>query len=149
MPELERYILHRLAELDAELRAATDGFTFGRYMRALTSFAQDDLSAFFFDIRKDCLYCDAPADPKRRAYRTVLDTLFHALVSTPRRSFPSPPRKSGKAASPVRRDRCISWNGPKWMPTARLTHLMPNGPPSDLPARWSPKPPNNSRTNKT
>src|SRR3546814_18084247 len=80
MPELERYILHLLAELDAELRAATDGFTFGRYMRALTSFAQDDLSAFFFDIRKDCLYCDAPADPKRRAYRTVLDTLFHALV---------------------------------------------------------------------
>src|SRR3546814_5349853 len=70
----------RLAELDAELRAATDGFTFGRYMHALTSFAQDDLSAFFFDIRKDCLYCDAPADPKRRAYRTVLDTLFHALV---------------------------------------------------------------------
>src|SRR3546814_21145529 len=50
-------------------------------MRALTSFAQDDLSDFFFDIRKDCLYCDAPADPKRRAYRTVLDTLFHALVS--------------------------------------------------------------------
>src|SRR3546814_7211763 len=49
-------------------------------MRALTSFAQDDLSAFFFDIRKDCLYCDAPSDPKRRAYRTVLDTLFHALV---------------------------------------------------------------------
>src|SRR3546814_527638 len=80
MPELWRYMLHRLAELDAELRAATDGFTFGRYMRALTSFAQDDLSAFSFDIRKDCLYCDAPADPKRRAYRTVLDTLFHALV---------------------------------------------------------------------
>jgi len=80
MPELERYILHRLAELDAELRAATDGFTFGRYMRALTGFAQDDLSAFFFDIRKDCLYCDAKNDPKRRAYRTVLDTLFHALV---------------------------------------------------------------------
>jgi isoleucyl-tRNA synthetase len=80
MPELERYILHRLAELDAELRAATDGFTFGRYMRALTGFAQDDLSAFFFDIRKDCLYCDAKSDPKRRAYRTVLDTLFHALV---------------------------------------------------------------------
>src|SRR5690606_3069855 len=44
------------------------------------AFANDDLSAFFFDIRKDCLYCDAPSDPKRRAYRTVLDTLFHALV---------------------------------------------------------------------
>jgi isoleucyl-tRNA synthetase len=38
------------------------------------------LSAFYFDIRKDSLYCDAPGDPKRRAYRTVLDTLFHALV---------------------------------------------------------------------
>ena len=85
MPELERYILHRLAEVDAELRASVDGFQFSRYLRVLTTFAQDDLSAFFFDIRKDCLYCDVgPALPqgsaKRRAYRTVLDTLFHALV---------------------------------------------------------------------
>jgi isoleucyl-tRNA synthetase len=44
------------------------------------AFANDDLSAFFFDIRKDSLYCDAANDPKRRAYRTVLDTTFHALV---------------------------------------------------------------------
>ena len=44
------------------------------------AFANDDLSAFFFDIRKDSLYCDAPDAPKRRAYRTVLDTTFHALV---------------------------------------------------------------------
>ena len=80
MPELERYALHLLATLDADLRAATDGFEFNRYIRALTDFANEDLSAFFFDIRKDCLYCDAPSDPKRRAYRTVLDTLFHALV---------------------------------------------------------------------
>lgn len=80
MPELERYVLARLAELDAELRAAAEAFEFNRYSRALTDFANEDLSAFFFDIRKDCLYCDAPSDPKRRAYRTVLDTLFHALV---------------------------------------------------------------------
>jgi isoleucyl-tRNA synthetase len=80
MPELERWVLHRLAELDAELRAAADGFEFNRYTRAITSFANDDLSAFFFDIRKDSLYCDAPTDPKRRAYRTVLDTVFEALV---------------------------------------------------------------------
>jgi isoleucyl-tRNA synthetase len=66
--------------LDTELRQAADGFEFNRYLRLLTDFAQEDLSAFFFDIRKDSLYCDAPADPKRRAYRTVLDTLFHALV---------------------------------------------------------------------
>ena len=46
----------------------------------MNDFANDDLSAFFFDIRKDCLYCDAPGSPKRRAYRTVLDILFNALV---------------------------------------------------------------------
>ena len=80
MPELERYILHRLAMLDAELREAVGGYDFTRYLRLLTDFAADELSAFFFDVRKDSLYCDAPADPKRRAYRTVLDTLFHALT---------------------------------------------------------------------
>jgi isoleucyl-tRNA synthetase len=80
MPELERYILHKLAALDAELKAAVEAFEFNRYTRALTDFANEDLSAFFFDIRKDSLYCDAPGDSKRRAYRTVLDILFHALV---------------------------------------------------------------------
>jgi isoleucyl-tRNA synthetase len=80
MPELERYILNRLAELDRVLRGATEAFEFNRYARALIDFANEDLSAFFFDIRKDSLYCDAPSDPKRRAYRTVLDILFHALV---------------------------------------------------------------------
>jgi isoleucyl-tRNA synthetase len=79
-PELERYVLHRLAELDRELREAADGFEFNRYIRALSDFANDDLSAFFFDIRKDSLYCDAPSSAKRRAYRTVLDILFNALV---------------------------------------------------------------------
>jgi isoleucyl-tRNA synthetase len=73
-------VLHRLAELDAELREAADGYEFNRYARVLMAFANDDLSAFFFDIRKDSLYCDAPGDPKRRACRTVLDTVFHALV---------------------------------------------------------------------
>ncbi|HEX8442233.1 MAG TPA: isoleucine--tRNA ligase [Allosphingosinicella sp.] len=86
MPDLERYMLARLIELDATLKAVvgTDAqpasYEFGRYARALTDFANNELSAFFFDIRKDCLYCDAPDSIKRRAYRTVLDTLFHALV---------------------------------------------------------------------
>jgi len=80
MPELELYILHKLGQLDVELRAAAEAFEFNRYIRALTDFANEDLSAFFFDIRKDSLYCDAATDPKRRAYRTVLDILFHALV---------------------------------------------------------------------
>ncbi|MBX9661976.1 isoleucine--tRNA ligase [Novosphingobium sp.] len=80
MPELERYMLHRLAELDATLRQAIADFDFNTYTRVLIDFCNEDLSAFFFDIRKDCLYCDAPTDPKRRAYRTVLDVLFHTLV---------------------------------------------------------------------
>jgi len=79
-PELERYMLHRAHELDRQLRQAVDDFDFNSYTRLLTDFANEDLSAFFFDIRKDCLYCDAPSDPKRRAYRTTLDILFHALV---------------------------------------------------------------------
>jgi isoleucyl-tRNA synthetase len=80
MPELERWVLHRLAQLDTELREATEGFEFNRYVRLISNFANDDLSAFFFDIRKDSLYCDASSSAKRRAYRTVLDTVFHALV---------------------------------------------------------------------
>ncbi|KTT97704.1 isoleucine--tRNA ligase [Sphingomonas yabuuchiae] len=80
MPELERYVLARLTALDTELRRAAEAFEFNRYLRALTDFANEDLSAFFFDIRKDSLYCDAATDPKRRSYRTVVDILFHALV---------------------------------------------------------------------
>ena len=80
MPELERYMLHLLADMDVKLRQAVDDFDFNNYVRLLTDFANEDLSAFFFDIRKDSLYCDAATDPKRMAYRTVLDMLFHALV---------------------------------------------------------------------
>jgi len=80
MPDLERYVLHLLSKLDAELRTAVEAFEFNRYARALSDFCNNDLSAFFFDIRKDSLYCDAPTDTKRRSYRTVLDILFHALV---------------------------------------------------------------------
>jgi isoleucyl-tRNA synthetase len=79
-PELDRYMLHLTAVLDQKLRNAVDDFDFNAYVRALTDFCNEDLSAFYFDIRKDSLYCDAPSSTKRRAYRTVLDTLFHALV---------------------------------------------------------------------
>jgi len=79
-PELERYMLHLTAVIDQKLRNAVDDFDFNTYVRALTDFCNEDLSAFYFDIRKDSLYCDAPSSTKRRAYRTVLDTLFHALA---------------------------------------------------------------------
>ena len=85
MPELERYMLSLLADLDAKMHRAVDDFDFNGYTRLLSDFCNEDLSAFYFDIRKDVLYCDlGPAAPlgtdTRRAYRSVLDTLFHALV---------------------------------------------------------------------
>jgi isoleucyl-tRNA synthetase len=85
MPELERYMLSLLADLDAKLARAVDDFDFNTYTRLLADFCNEDLSAFYFDIRKDVLYCDlGPAAPlgtdTRRAYRSVLDVLFHALV---------------------------------------------------------------------
>ncbi len=79
-PELERYMLHLVHALDGQLRQAINDFNFNGYVRLLSDFANEDLSAFFFDIRKDSLYCDAPTDATRRAYRTMLDVLFHALV---------------------------------------------------------------------
>jgi isoleucyl-tRNA synthetase len=85
MPELERHILSRLSMLDTQLKQAVDDFDFNTYTRLLTDFCNEDLSAFYFDIRKDVLYCDlGPAAPlgtdTRRAYRSVLDILLHALV---------------------------------------------------------------------
>ena len=80
MPELERYVLALTSQLSATLHQAVLDYDFNTYVRALTDFCNEDLSAFFFDIRKDCLYCDAPESLKRRAYRTVLDMLFHALI---------------------------------------------------------------------
>jgi len=80
MPELERYVLARLSMLDTALAQAVEDFDFNTYVRALSDFCNEDLSAFYFDIRKDSLYCDSSVSTRRRACRTVLDTLFHALV---------------------------------------------------------------------
>jgi len=80
MPELERYVLSLLGALDAKLKQAVEDFDFNTYTRSLVDFMNEDLSAFFFDIRKDRLYCDAPDGPERRAYRSALDILFHALI---------------------------------------------------------------------
>ncbi len=81
MPELERWVLHRLAELDAQVREGYAAYDFQGVFQKLFTFATSDLSAFWFDIRKDALYCDAPASPRRRAARTVLDLLFHRLTT--------------------------------------------------------------------
>jgi isoleucyl-tRNA synthetase len=80
LPELEVYVLSLLSELDGKLKAAAEAYDFNTYTRLLVDFCNEDLSAFFFDIRKDSLYCDGPESTTRNAYRTVLDLLFHALV---------------------------------------------------------------------
>jgi isoleucyl-tRNA synthetase len=79
MPELERLMLHRLAELDLVVRAGYDAFDFKRVTRALTDFMNVELSAFYFDIRKDALYCEAPSSPKRKAAVQVVRHLFECL----------------------------------------------------------------------
>jgi isoleucyl-tRNA synthetase len=80
MPELERWVLHRLAELDMLVRRSVEAFDFHSMFTALYNFCVVDLSAFYFDIRKDRLYCDAPDDIRRRAVRTVLERSFDCLV---------------------------------------------------------------------
>ena len=80
LPELEKLMLHRLAELDQLVRKAYDDFDFKRITRALTDFANVELSAFYFDIRKDTLYCDAPSSLKRRSSLFVIRKLFDCLV---------------------------------------------------------------------
>ena len=80
MPELERYMLHRLAELDALVRHNYNHFDFRKIYQALFNFMTVDLSAFYFDIRKDTLYCDPHSSVERRASRTFMDIAFHCLT---------------------------------------------------------------------
>ncbi len=81
MPELERLMLHRLAELDALVRKAYADFDYKRIFAALNAFMTSDLSAFYFDLRKDALYCDPISSMKRKASLTVIDHLFRCTVT--------------------------------------------------------------------
>jgi isoleucyl-tRNA synthetase len=80
MPELERLMLHRLAELDLHVRQAYADFDYKRIFAALSAFMTTDLSAFYFDIRKDALYCDPISSTTRKASLTVIDQLFRTTV---------------------------------------------------------------------
>ncbi len=80
MPELERWVLHRLAELDGVVQKGYREFDFNSVWQAVFNFATLDLSAYYFDIRKDALYCDGDTE-RRRAARTVLDILYHRLTT--------------------------------------------------------------------
>ena len=81
LPELERFMLHRLAELDGEVRAGYDAFDFKRIFSTLSNFMNGELSAFYFDIRKDALYCDAPSSTRRKAALQVVEQLYDCLTA--------------------------------------------------------------------
>jgi len=81
MPELERFLLARLAALDSDVRAHYESYDFTRVFSAVFNFATNDLSAFYFDIRKDALYCDKKTSTRRRAARNVIDALFNHVVT--------------------------------------------------------------------
>jgi isoleucyl-tRNA synthetase len=80
MPELERLMLHRLAEVDAIVREAYANFDYKTVVAALSNFMNTDLSAFYFDIRKDALYCEPPSSRTRKAALTAVDILCDAIL---------------------------------------------------------------------
>jgi len=81
MPELDRWVLHRLWELDSMIRKACNEYQFHMLFTELHTFCAVDLSAFYLDIRKDALYCDRSDSVRRRAVRTVMDELFNCLTA--------------------------------------------------------------------
>ena len=81
MPELEKWVLHRLALIDAAIREMTETYDFHGIFSELHQFCNSDLSAFYFEIRKDTLYCDNPDATARRACRTVMDEVFNRLTA--------------------------------------------------------------------
>jgi isoleucyl-tRNA synthetase len=81
MPELERWVLHRLSQIDETVRATAESFDLHALYMELHNFCAVDLSAFYFDIRKDSLYCDAPGSARRRAVRTVLHDVLSRLTA--------------------------------------------------------------------
>ena len=81
MPPLEQFILHRLWELDGQVRAAYETYRFQDVWRPLADFCSNELSSLYFDIRKDTLYCERPDSNARRACRTVMDLVFERLTA--------------------------------------------------------------------
>ena len=81
MPELERWVLHRLTEIDAIVREKSSSYDFHGVFTTLHDFCNSDLSAFYFDVRKDRLYCDDPDSSERKATRQVMARCFESLVA--------------------------------------------------------------------
>jgi len=81
MPALERWVLHRLHTITGQHTDWVKTHNHRRVFTELFNFCTNDLSAFYFDIRKDALYCDPLGSTRRRACRTVLHHVFNRLVT--------------------------------------------------------------------
>ena len=92
-------MLHKLAELDLKVREAYENFDFARVVATLTAFMNADLSAFYFDIRKDALYCDPPSSVRRHGALEAIEHIFRAITIGSPRSWFSPRRKPGRRAT--------------------------------------------------
>ena len=80
MPELERLMLHQLAEQAEIVRKAYAEFDYKTVVASLSAFMNTELSAFYFDIRKDTLYCDPPSSLARKAALTAIDMICNAIL---------------------------------------------------------------------
>ena len=80
LPELEKYMLHKLSILDQEIKKSYEDYDLKSVFQNLLNFSNLDLSSFYFDIRKDCLYCDSLESNIRKSTTTVLDILFNHLL---------------------------------------------------------------------
>jgi isoleucyl-tRNA synthetase len=80
MGDIERLMLHRLAELDEKIRESYAAFDYKRVVALVSSFMNTELSAFYFDIRKDTLYCDPPSSKKRKAALQAIETIFRSVA---------------------------------------------------------------------
>jgi isoleucyl-tRNA synthetase len=107
MPPLERFVLHRLWALDGQVRAAYGAYRFSEVIRAVSDFCSNELSALFFDIRKDSLYCDRPDSARRRACRTVMDAVFERLTGLAGAVAPVHHRGGLDDPLPGRRSNCL------------------------------------------
>jgi isoleucyl-tRNA synthetase len=81
MPELERLMLHRLAELGPQVEEAYRAYDYKKVVTLLSQFMNTELSAFYFDVRKDALYCDPLSSHVRKSALTVVDHLFRCLTT--------------------------------------------------------------------
>ncbi|MDO4974718.1 MAG: isoleucine--tRNA ligase [Alphaproteobacteria bacterium] len=80
LPELEKFILLKLYKLNALLRKSIFNFEFQVFYSELHNFCSNELSAFYFDIRKDSIYCDSKSEKRRKASLYVMNQIFICLV---------------------------------------------------------------------